>query len=85
MEIVFFIVAATASAIGAMSGIGGGVIIKPVMDALQVMDISSINFLSGWLLSERMIIWGFNRNAVNAVRERVLLGWVDYYLVGMAA
>lgn len=47
MQIVFFMIATTASTIGAMSGIGGGIIIKPVMDALQVMDIASINFLSG--------------------------------------
>lgn len=45
-----FLIAAIAffaSTIGAICGIGGGVIIKPVMDAFGVMDVSVINFLSG--------------------------------------
>ena len=36
-----------ASVIGAIAGIGGGVIIKPVLDALGVMEVASISFLSG--------------------------------------
>lgn len=40
-------IAFCASTIGAICGIGGGVIIKPVMDAFGVMDVSVINFLSG--------------------------------------
>ena len=32
---------------GAICGIGGGVIIKPVLDAAGTMDLASINFLSG--------------------------------------
>ena len=33
--------------IGAICGIGGGVIIKPVLDALGAFPVSTINFLSG--------------------------------------
>ena len=66
MEIVFFLIAATASAIGAMSGIGGGVIIKPVMDALQVMDVASINFLSGGTVLT-MATYSFFKNRNNAI------------------
>lgn len=36
-----------ASVVGAICGIGGGVIIKPVLDAFGVMDVSTISFLSG--------------------------------------
>ena len=32
---------------GAICGIGGGVIIKPVLDAVGAMEIATINFLSG--------------------------------------
>jgi uncharacterized membrane protein YfcA len=32
---------------GAICGIGGGVIIKPVLDAFAVLDVASISFLSG--------------------------------------
>lgn len=41
------IIALAASTIGAISGIGGGIIMKPVLDALGALDIPSINFLSG--------------------------------------
>ncbi len=47
MIIFLFAVAFVASTIGAISGIGGGVIIKPVMDALSGLEINTINFLSG--------------------------------------
>jgi uncharacterized membrane protein YfcA len=44
---VFFIICFTASVIGAICGIGGGVIIKPVLDAFGVLDVSAVSFLSG--------------------------------------
>lgn len=43
---VFFIVGFIASIIGAISGLGGGIIIKPVLDAVTELDASVINFLS---------------------------------------
>ena len=36
-----------ATTAGAISGIGGGVIIKPVMDAASGLDVSTISFMSG--------------------------------------
>lgn len=45
--IIFFVVCFGASIVGAICGIGGGVIIKPVLDAVGVMDVSAISFLSG--------------------------------------
>lgn len=47
MSITLFIIAFIASTIGAISGVGGGVIIKPILDSLGMMNISTINFLSG--------------------------------------
>lgn len=47
MYIIFFLVSFLASIIGAICGIGGGIIIKPVMDAFGILDVSLINFLSG--------------------------------------
>lgn len=43
---VFFLVALGASVVGAICGIGGGVIIKPVLDLLQLETVSTISFLS---------------------------------------
>ena len=45
--ILFFLVALLASMVGAICGIGGGVIIKPVLDLLHLETVSAIQFLSG--------------------------------------
>ena len=44
---VFFLVSILSSAAGSICGIGGGVIIKPVLDATGIMSVSGISFLSG--------------------------------------
>ncbi len=44
---IFFLVSFGASAVGAICGIGGGVFIKPLLDALGVMGVDAISFLSG--------------------------------------
>ncbi len=45
--ILYFCICIAATTLGAISGIGGGVIIKPVMDALSGMGAAAISFLSG--------------------------------------
>ena len=45
--LVFLIVCFGASIVGAICGIGGGVIIKPVLDSFGVLDVTAISFLSG--------------------------------------
>ena len=47
MELIFLIVSFLSSIVGAICGIGGGVVIKPVLDMLQLGAVSTINFLSG--------------------------------------
>ena len=47
MDILFFVVAFLSSIVGAICGIGGGVVIKPVLDMLQMGSPATINFLSG--------------------------------------
>ena len=47
MSLICFFVAFLACILGKICGMGGGVIIKPVLDALGVMSVSAINFLSG--------------------------------------
>ena len=44
--IAVFVVCFLASLLGPLCGIGGGVIIKPVVDALGVMPIAAVSFLS---------------------------------------
>ena len=45
--LVFFLVSLLASTVGAICGIGGGVIIKPVLDLLHLEGVAAISFLSG--------------------------------------
>ena len=47
MDILFFVVSFLSSIVGAICGIGGGVVIKPVLDMLQMGAPATINFLSG--------------------------------------
>ena len=47
MGLVLFLVCLLASGIGSICGIGGGVIIKPVIDMQGIMSVNEASFLSG--------------------------------------
>ena len=42
----FFLICFVASVIGAICGIGGGIIIKPALDTFGILDVAAISFLS---------------------------------------
>ncbi len=44
--IIFFIVSILASIVGAICGVGGGVFMKPALDAVGVLPVNTITFLS---------------------------------------
>lgn len=44
--IIFFIVSILASVVGAICGVGGGVFMKPALDAVGVLPVNTITFLS---------------------------------------
>ena len=48
--LIFILVAFLASVIGCICGIGGGVIIKPVLDAFGLYSVSTISFMSGCIV-----------------------------------
>ena len=64
MFIIFFVISFLASIIGAICGIGGGVIIKPVLDMLQMGSVSTINFLSGCTVLS-MSLYSVGKSFVN--------------------
>ena len=47
MDILFFAISFLSCIAGAICGIGGGVVIKPVLDLMQMGQPATINFLSG--------------------------------------
>ena len=42
-----FLICLGASTVGAICGVGGGIIIKPLLDSLGIMDVATLSFLSG--------------------------------------
>lgn len=56
MGIILFFVCLIACIIGAISGIGGGIIIKPILDSLNIMSMSTLNFLSGCTILSMSIV-----------------------------
>ena len=47
VAVILFIVCILASSIGAIVGAGGGVIIKPVLDMIGILPVSTVSFCSG--------------------------------------
>lgn len=56
MPVIFLLVSFFSSLVGAICGIGGGVIIKPVLDATGTMSVTAISFLSGCTVLSMSII-----------------------------
>lgn len=59
MEIIFFLIAIVATTVGAISGMGGGIMIKPAMDAISGLDVASISFMSGTTVLSMAIVSTF--------------------------
>ena len=49
-QLICILVSFLASVIGSICGIGGGVIIKPVLDAWNLYSVSTISFISGCIV-----------------------------------
>lgn len=47
MDLLMLLICLFTSIIGTICGIGGGVIIKPVLDSFRIFDVAEISFLSG--------------------------------------
>lgn len=75
-------VAFAACILGTICGMGGGIIIKPVLDATGVMSVASVTFLSGCTVIA-MSCWSVGKAAVK--KESVLdLRSTPYLAVGAA-
>lgn len=47
MFVILFLLCLGASCLGAITGVGGGILIKPIADAMNLLPVSAISFLSG--------------------------------------
>jgi len=74
MIILFFIISFLSCIIGAICGIGGGVIMKPVLDAFHMAPVSVISFLSGCsVLAMSVISFGKNLKAGREIIKKSTL------------
>ena len=64
----FLVVSLLASVVGAICGIGGGVIIKPVLDLLHMESVAAIQFLSGCTVLA-MSAYSVGRSALSGERQ----------------
>lgn len=67
---IMFLVCLIASGIGSVAGCGGGVIIKPVLDALHILPVSSISFLSGCTVLSMAVV-SLIRSKGNGIHLRI--------------
>ena len=56
MIIIYFLIALLATTVGSMAGLGGGVIIKPVLDFLGDFNLSTISVLSSFTVFSMAIV-----------------------------
>lgn len=77
-----FLVSFAACILGTVCGMGGGIIIKPVLDATGVMPVASVTFLSGCTVIA-MSCWNVGKTVLK--KESVLeLHCTPYLAVGAA-
>lgn len=75
MALAVFLVCLAASTIGGICGIGGGVVIKPVLDAMNIMSVSTVSFLSACtVLSMSLVsVWRNRKQLFDGGRTGTLL------------
>ena len=71
MTALLFLICLAASVIGGICGIGGGVIIKPTLDAMNLMSVSAISFLSGLTVLSMSVVNVFRSRKTHLVELRI--------------
>lgn len=83
MLLVFFLISILSSTAGAVCGIGGGVIMKPVLDAAGIMSVSDISFLSGCTVLAMSVVSVCKK--LHGQKEELQLKAVAVLAIGAAA
>ena len=78
--LICYLVTFGACILGTICGMGGGIIIKPVLDATGVMSVATVTFLSGCTVIA-MSCWSIGKNAVKGESE-LDLGTTPFLAVG---
>ncbi len=85
IALLLFLISLAASTVGAITGIGGGVIVKPTVDALGVASVSTVSFLSGIMVltMAAVSLWRGRKQAVPMDMRRVTVLAVGAALGGV--
>lgn len=83
MILVFLLISILSSVAGSICGIGGGVIMKPILDAAGVMSVSGISFLSGCTVLAMSVVSVYKN--MHGKRMQLQLKIVVVLAVGAAA
>lgn len=75
--ILYFIVIVLANAVGAISGMGGGVIIKPVFDFIGAHDVAAISFYSATAVFTMSIVSTARQLASGRKFDWQIVSWVS--------
>lgn len=75
MTIIYFFTAIIATTLGSLAGLGGGVIIKPVLDTLNHFDLSSVSILSSCTVFAMALISTFKqmKNGFQVQKQMIIL------------
>lgn len=79
--LIFLSVSFFASVIGCICGIGGGVIIKPVLDAFDLYSVNTVSFMSGCIVLSMSFYPVLN----SGLKDRVNIGKGENTLLAVGA
>ena len=75
VEIIYFLIIIIASGLGSISGMGGGIIIKPLMDSFGYHSVSNIAFYSSFSVFIMAIISTIKRfSQSKEIKWRLIFG-----------
>lgn len=82
--IIALLISLVASIAGAICGIGGGVIIKPVLDSFGILSVATVNFLSGCtvLSMSAYSVLKYKKNQFKTISYRTLSALVIGSAIG---
>ncbi|HEV2943167.1 TPA: TSUP family transporter, partial [Streptococcus pneumoniae] len=81
VEIIYFLIIIIASGLGSISGMGGGIIIKPLMDSFGYHSVSDIAFYSSFSVFIMAIISTIKRFSQSKEIKWRLIFTVSFFSV----
>ena len=69
----FFLICFGSCLLGAICGIGGGMIIKPALDAIGILDVAAISFLSGCTVLAMTVysVWRSRKSGTSQINQQI--------------